>query len=109
MAKVWQVEITCPNCGERFTCAHWRQLYCTKACKAQFSARQKVRGQLIVTEMMGHRMARNARDEKTRRLAADAWATARRLLDQWIQEDRAAGRPSALWVLELQGRLEAGA
>ena len=67
------------------------------------------RGQLIVTEMMGHRMARNARDERTRKLAADAWATARRLLDQWIQEDRAAGRPSALWVLEMQGRLEAGA
>lgn len=97
----------CPECGERFAQGHHRQLFCGPVHQKAFNNRRTARGGKLVTLFMAARAMRggSSGDPKLRPAAKDAYMLAHRLVDQYIAEDRAAGRMHPTKVFDQLQRL----
>lgn len=79
----------CCECGRPFRVRYGaRQLFCAKACKTAFENRMTVRGRQLTVLAMAARQTRDG--------------TRRRLMQQWRDEDAAAGRISAADFMALR-------
>lgn len=89
---------TCPECGERFTQAHHRKLFCSTPHQIAFNKRREKRGHRLATLALAWRAGRSMGRAKTpeaqelKEAAQDAFGHMCRLLDEFAAEDRAAGR-----------------
>ncbi len=48
----------CPECGQAFKPAQWRQLFCSPKHKSEFHNRQTVRGRVLTPLVMAARQTR---------------------------------------------------
>lgn len=96
----------CPECGGTVTPRGPRQLYCSPACKRAWQHRAAVRGRQILPHIMAARATRDGTrgDEGAREVGAHAAFLARQLLQQWRDEDAAAGRMDAVRLAQLRRR-----
>jgi hypothetical protein len=84
-------ERVCPECGQSFQAAQWRQFFCSPDHKSAFHNRQTVRGRVLTPLAMAARQTRGgSRGDKATGRAARADADF--LMQRWTDEDRAAGR-----------------
>lgn len=88
---------TCPECMTSFVSTRPSAMFCCTAHKQAWHNRQAERGRQIMTELMAARMMRNSGET-----AAKSWSYARRKLDQFIAEDRKAGRMPSVEVADLK-------
>lgn len=92
----------CPECGGDVPRGA-RKLFCSPAHKAAYSNRMTVRGRILTPLAMADRITRS--DIATGKLAGHEYRT---LIAQWIAEDRAAGRFTAVEYLAARRRLGFG-
>ena len=100
---------SCPYCPARFTPTHHRQFYCTPAHKKAMDRLQQVRGQRIAVLVQAWRTGRHRRPGTADRATAnDALSQLATLADQWNAEDKAAGRPGAIKLLQRRSAMMEG-
>lgn len=98
----------CLNCGVGFTRTHHRQAgFHDRKCQTDFHNRNRARGQSLVTLAQAWRMGRNAKGKsakavRARETAAWAFSEMCRLLDHHNADDKAAGRPGGIAVVQRQ-------
>lgn len=85
----------CPECMAHFQPVHPRQLFCSEAHKRAFNNRWTVRGRALAVIATAARITRggNRGDRQTGRTAR---REAERMMSRFAQEDRDAGRMSAV-------------
>lgn len=98
-------QLACPECGERFTPGHHRQVFCTPAHSRAFNNRALARGQSIYTLAMTWRSARSARTETSKAAGRAAFSALCRALDAYAAEDTQAGRPNAVGLFRRRDAL----
>lgn len=97
----------CPEClGNVDTRLDWRKMFCSEAHRVAFHNRQLKRGRSLVVPAMADRITRGG-DRRYPRAAAGIAGRqrSRRLIAQWIEEDRTAGRMMMDEYFELRSRL----
>ncbi|MCA3254805.1 MAG: hypothetical protein INF91_04205 [Alphaproteobacteria bacterium] len=97
-------ERRCPECGAAFSPAVYNQLFCASPHKLLFERRLAKRGFKLTALAMA---ARQTRDGTRGDVETGRWAAreTRRLLQLWADDDREAGRPSAVEYVSLRKRL----
>lgn len=97
-------ERVCPECGQTFKAAQWRQLFCSPKHKSEFHNRQTVRGRVLTPLVMAARQTRGgSRGDKGTGRAARGDADF--LMQRWTDDDRAAGRMPMVAYVALRYRL----
>lgn len=101
----------CAFCGELFEPRHHRAIYCAPEHQIQARKLRQARGEAVVIALQAWRLARNAKGQSAKAIAArkvgkGAFAEFCSIVDGWNAEDLAAGRMSALKVIPLQKWLE---
>jgi hypothetical protein len=97
----------CPEClGDVDTRLDYRKMFCSEPHRLAFHNRQLKRGRSLVVPAMADRITRGG-ERKRPRFAAGIAARqrSRRLIAQWIAEDRTAGRMMMDEYYELRDRL----
>lgn len=95
----------CPEClGPVDTTMDWRKIFCSQAHRMAFHNRQLIRGRKLVVPAIAERITRSG---TARRKAAGILARQRnrQMMDQWVKDDRAAGRMAMDEYFELRERL----
>jgi hypothetical protein len=95
----------CPEClGAVDTRMDWRKMFCSEKHRTDFHNRQLKRGRSLVVPAIAERITRSG---TCRRKAAGILARQRnrKLMDQWVKEDREAGRMAMDEYFELRERL----
>jgi hypothetical protein len=95
----------CPEClGPVDTAKEWRKMFCCDEHRQAFHNRQLKRGRSLVVPAIAERITRSG---YCRRKAAGIRARQRnrRMMDDWIKEDRAANRMPMDEYFELTDRL----
>jgi predicted nucleic acid-binding Zn-ribbon protein len=91
----------CPECGQRFHLNHPRQLFCKPQHKKDWESIARTRGLQYYAVALVQRQTRNGtRGDKETGRKANAEADMLRL--RWREEDKAAGRMSAVDFLRLR-------
>jgi hypothetical protein len=94
----------CPGCGAQSARTARHQVFCTAECgKAYYNLMTK-RGTVIGPLLIVAREAGRYKGGPSRELGRYARREADALISQWVIEDRAAGRNSALLVGEKMAR-----
>ena len=97
---------TCPECGARFALkrGQWRTLFCGPAHRTAWHNRATVRGRVLTPLVMAERETRGGtRGDTETGKAARRMACA--LMQQWKEEDKAAGRMSQAQYVRLRLKL----
>lgn len=96
---------TCPECLAAFARRHPGQLFCTPAHRDQWNNRAAVRGRVLTPLAIVTRATRGGSrgDTETGRKARQHHD---RLVQRWVEEDRAAGRMD--WPTYLRLRYRGG-
>jgi hypothetical protein len=99
-------ERTCPECGKRFEPNRRNQLFCSAPHKAAWENRATVRGKVLTPIAAVARMTRNGTrgSDEDRVIARKASNAQNRLIQQWRDEDREAGRMGATEFLRARVR-----
>lgn len=91
-----KILMACPECGERFSPQHHRQVFCTPDHSRAFNNRALARGQGVYALAMAWRSARSARTPEAKDAGRKAFSALCRVLDAYAAEDTQAGRPNAV-------------
>lgn len=88
----------CPECGAAFTAHHGRQTFCSTAHQTKFHDVMARRGKVMMPLALSWRSGRNIGKTNAKRKghAAYAFGEMCKLLDQWAEVDRIAGRDPSL-------------
>jgi len=89
----------CAECGERYAPRQAQQLFCAAPCKTAYHNRMAKRGKVLTPLLMA---SRTKRETATSR---EAYVRAYRLVSDWNDEDKAAGRMAAWRVVDHQLRM----
>lgn len=94
----------CPECGGPVVAFGPRAVFCGSRCKKAHHYREGLRGRQLLAFAMAARATRDGTrgDKDTGRAAS---ARARDLMQQWAEDDKAAGRMSAVQLVALRGRM----
>lgn len=91
----------CPECGEMFPYSG-KKVFCTTEHRVEWNNRMLSRGGALVPYAMAWRQSRNRKGKKEfARYVLNEFCLA---LDRYSAEDREAGRPPAIEVLESRFR-----
>lgn len=98
---------SCAECGETFIPNSYQQQFCSPAHKTAFQNRAAVEGRAILALAKAWRAGRNVKGsgedaEKRKAVASRALSEMCAILDSFMADDAAAGRPNPL---EYAGRL----
>lgn len=74
----------CRECGNGFRQKRRDQVFCRPACNRKFYRRREIRGATAVEQLIAWRKTRGAKKGALTEIAA--------MVDEWIREDREAGR-----------------
>jgi len=92
-----QIARTCPECGEDFAVPSsgpgGHKQFCCEAHRQDFRKRCAARGKVLVPYVMAWRTGRPGGGQKSSPIVKQAFAEMNRILDQFAEEDRKAGRP----------------
>ena len=91
----------CPECGGAVGLSGPRQMFCSTGCRKAHHARETLRGRMLLHFAMAARATRDG-TRGDRETGAYASAEARELMQRWAEEDRAAGRMSAVEIIALR-------
>lgn len=95
----------CPECmGLVDTEKDWRKMFCCAAHRLAFHDRQLKRGRSLVVPAIADRITRSG-TRRQRAAGRKARQRKERLIQQWINEDREAGRMAMDDYFELTDRL----
>ncbi len=94
----------CPECGGDVWLTGPRPVFCSKACRKASHYREVLRGRQLLNLAMAARATRDG-SRGDRETGAYAAREARSLMQQWADEDRAAGRMSAVELVALRRRM----
>ncbi len=87
----------CPECGVRFPVTDQRRLFCSQAHKRTWNNRQLSRAQPLMILLQAWRQGRHRKADPT---AKQAFTDLCLAVDKANAEDRLAGRPPAIRLLE---------
>lgn len=96
-----KVYMTCPECGCRFPQRHHRAMFCSPAHQKAYNNRQLSRGQRLVTLAQAWRGGRSGSAED-RAASTEAFTELCRLISDYNEVDKKAGRPSAARVYRVR-------
>lgn len=77
---------TCAECGADFIAKDYRAEFCGLACKNEMNKRRRDRGAMLLDLYIHRRFNRKAAEARGLQSIID------RMVGNWIEEDRAAGR-----------------
>jgi len=94
------VSVVCADCGEAFTTTRSDARFCSTAHKTRFANRMTARGKVLAPYVMAWIAGRGGGHAGTHPVAGPAMREITSITRGFIDEDKEAGRPSAIGYVE---------